>query len=290
MNIIDKRIKELEIETRLNNILYYKNAEEFSIEWGMNYILFAPCKRVRPLLLLETNRIFGNIDNDSYILASSVELIHTYSLVHDDLPCMDNDELRRGIKTLHTIKDEAYALLVGDALLTRGFGILAEYSKKDKLNEIISLIYNKSGEKGMILGQYLDIYSENKDIGLKDITKINKHKTANLIELSMLLGALNGNADQNQLSLIEDLGETLGYIFQIKDDILDVEGDEKIMGKPKGSDKKNEKSCIVNIIGLDRAKEILLNYKEKAIYIINKLPSNKEFFFEFLDFLVNRNK
>ncbi len=290
MNIIEKKLNEYNIEKKLYELLYYKECEYLSLEWGMNYIFFSPCKRVRPLLLFETNKIFGNIDNDSTILAAAVELIHTYSLVHDDLPCMDNDELRRGVKTLHVVKNEAYALLVGDALLTRGFGILAAYSKKDKINQIIQLIYEKIGEKGMILGQYIDMEAENKETNISEIDKINKHKTANLIELSMLLGAINGGATQKDLNLIEKLGENLGYIFQIKDDILDIEGDSNIIGKPVGSDEKNKKSSIVNILGIEKAKSELLNYKQKAFETIEKLASNKEFFFEFTEFLVNRNK
>jgi len=289
MNIVDRKISELNIEKILYDLLYYEDSSYLSLEWGMNYITFAPCKRVRPLLLLETNKIFKEIDNDSYILAATVELIHTYSLVHDDLPCMDNDELRRGLKTLHVVKDEAYALLIGDALLTKAFGMLSQYSKINKLNEILYLIYDKSGEKGMILGQYLDIYSDS-NLDLNDINRINKHKTANLIELSMLLGAINGGASNNDLKVIEFLGEVLGFIFQIKDDILDVEGKEEAMGKPVGSDQKNKKSCIVNLFGIEKAKELLLKYKNMASNIIEKLPSNKEFFFEFLDFLINRDK
>ncbi|HOJ64819.1 MAG TPA: polyprenyl synthetase family protein [Spirochaetota bacterium] len=289
MNIVDRKISELNIEKILYDLLYYEDSSYLSLEWGMNYITFAPCKRVRPLLLLETNKIFKEIDNDSYILAATVELIHTYSLVHDDLPCMDNDELRRGLKTLHVVKDEAYALLIGDALLTKAFGMLSQYSKINKLNEILYLIYDKSGEKGMILGQYLDIYSDS-NLDLNDINRINKHKTANLIELSMLLGAINGGASNNDLKVIEFLGEVLGFIFQIKDDILDVEGKEEAMGKPVDSDQKNKKSCIVNLFGIEKAKELLLKYKNMASNIIEKLPSNKEFFFEFLDFLINRDK
>lgn len=289
-DIINKKIKENNIDKKLKDLLYYKDCQFLSIEWGINYILFSPSKRVRPLLLIETNKIFSTPDDDSYILAASIELIHTYSLVHDDLPCMDDDELRRGVRTLHTIKNEAYALLVGDSLLTRAFGILSKYSKYEKINEILNLIYTKIGEQGMILGQYLDIESEDKRIDISEITRINKHKTANLIELSMLLGAINGGAEKKYLEIIENLAECLGHIFQIKDDILDIEGDTEIIGKPQGSDKKNKKSSIVNILGLEKAKEELSNYKRRAFKIIEKIATNKEFFFEFTQFLVDRNK
>lgn len=289
-NFIESEINRLEIEENIRKILYFQDAEKLSIQWGMNYITFSPSKRIRPLLLLESNDIYQPIDRDTYILAAAVELVHTYSLVHDDLPCMDDDELRRGIKTLHTVKNEAYAVLVGDALLTRVFDILSQYSKYELLSQILSLFYRKAGENGMILGQYLDMEGENIKLKINDIEKINCNKTGALIQLSLMLGAINGKANEGQLNHLERIGELFGHIFQIKDDILDITGDESKIGKKIGSDSNNKKSSIPLSVGLDEANKMMQNYKEETIELIKKLPSNNDFFNHFLDFLITREK
>ena len=290
MDYILGEIKRFSIEKKLKDILFFDNAKEYSLEWGMNYITFSSSKRIRPLLLLESNQVFSKIDDDSYILSGAIELIHTYSLVHDDLPCMDDDDYRRGIKTLHKIKDEAYAVLVGDALLTRAFEVLSNYSKKDKLSELLKLYTKKAGFTGMIYGQVLDLEAEKKKLSVNDINKINKHKTCALLELSMLAGAINGGADGNELSVIENIGNVIGYIFQIQDDILDIIGDSKVMGKSTGSDEKNNKSSIPLMMGLEKAKSILNEYHEDAHKYIDRLPSGRDFFYRLVDYLVTRKK
>ena len=290
MNDIEKEIKRLRIEEKLRNILFIKDAKKDSIQWGMNYITFAPSKRIRPLLLIESNLVFSPVDKDSYILACAIELVHTYSLVHDDLPCMDNDDLRRGVKTLHKVKDEAFALLVGDALLTRGVGILSKYSKKDILPKIINLLYEKSGDSGMIYGQILDIEGERKNLEIKAIKEINKRKTGALFELALMSGAINGQASQKDLINMERLGAAIGQIFQLQDDILDIKGNGRVLGKNIGSDEKNEKSSIPIIIGVQESKKMLFKYKDEAIKYIKNLPSNKDFFYKLLDFIIERKK
>jgi len=290
MDFINEEIKRLKIEEKITDILYFKEAEEHSLEWGMNYITFSPSKRVRPLLLLESNLIFSEIDSDSYILSSALELIHTYSLVHDDLPCMDDDDLRRGAATLHKIQNEAYAVLVGDALLTRAFGVLSEYSKIEKLPRIIKEFYKKAGEKGMIYGQILDMHGEGKKLKEEEINKINENKTGKLLQLSLILGAINGNAGKTEIEKIEKLGFYFGHIFQLQDDILDIIGDTKELGKKTGSDQNNEKSSIPLLIGIDKTKEIINGYKINALEIIKTLKNNSGFFINFLDFLINRTK
>jgi geranylgeranyl diphosphate synthase type II len=274
---INKCIKELQIEENLNRLLFYPDCPEDSIAWGMNYITFSPSKRVRPLLLLQANKIFKSIDEDAYVLAAAVELIHTYSLVHDDLPCMDDDELRRGVPTLHTIKGEAYALLVGDALLTRAFGILGNYQKSANLPLMLN-------------GQMLDIYCETKNITLEEINLINKYKTAALLQLAIILGALNGGMPLDKLDFYDKFGEIIGNIFQIKDDILDITGNEKDLGKKIGRDQKNQKKTLPQLIGLTKTNEILNNYCSQAQQMINDFPANQDFFNNFVDFLKNRDK
>ncbi len=288
MKFIEREIKKLKIEEELRSLLFIKNTKKYSIEWGMNYITFSPSKRIRPLLLLESNLIFSSIDKDSYILASAIELIHTYSLVHDDLPCMDNDDIRRGVKTLHKMKDEAYALLVGDALLTRGFGILSKYSKKDILPQIIELFHKKAGYAGMIYGQILDMEGEGKNLEIEAINEINKHKTGALFELVLIIGAMNGKANYDDLENIKKLGTAIGYIIQLKDDVLDIIGDDKILGKKTRSDEKNKKSSIPLIIGVKESEKLLLKYKNLAIGYIENLSSNKDFFYRLIDFIIER--
>jgi len=290
MNYIIQEIERLNIEEKLKDILFFKDAEEYSIKWGMNYITFSPSKRIRPLLLLESNLAFSNSDDDAYILASAIELIHTYSLVHDDLPCMDDDDLRRGVRTLHKIKNEAYAVLVGDALLTRGFGILAGYKKKDKLADIIKIFSEKSGVGGMVQGQYLDLEAEGKKFSIDEINNINIFKTGALFELSLMAGAINGGAAAEDIANMQKLGNIIGRIFQLKDDILDIIGNEEEIGKKTGSDKKNEKSSIPLIIGIKESNALLNQYKEGAFRYIDKIPANNDFFYKLINFLLERKK
>lgn len=290
MNYLLEEIKRLNIEKVLKELIFIENAQKHSIEWGMNYITFSPSKRIRPLILLESNLIFSPLDKDSYILAGALELIHTYSLVHDDLPCMDDDDLRRGLKTLHKIKDEAYALLVGDSLLTRSFEILSRYTKKEKLADILANFCNKSGYKGIIYGQTLDLDGENKNLEIDSINKINKYKTCALFELALISGAINGGADKNDLIKLEELGLLIGYIFQLTDDILDIVGDSKLLGKNIGSDEKNKKSSIPLIIGIENSRKMLFDYKKRCVDCIDKLPANREFFYKIIDFIIDRTK
>lgn len=290
MNTIFDKITELQIETRLESILKYDNPQELSIEWGMNYVLFSPSKRVRPLLLLETNRVFGELNADAYILAACCELIHTYSLVHDDLPCMDDDEYRRGVKTLHTLKNEAYAVLVGDALLTRSYSILSKYSQPDKLSVILKLIGELAGTGGMIQGQYLDMEGENKRLSTEEIYGIYDNKTGALLRLSMLLGAINGGASESDLEVVSSLGNVIGRMFQLQDDILDIVGNSEIIGKPVGSDIKNDKSSLAIKLGVDKARSLLHKMEEDARNLIENFSSDRMFFQDFITFLVTRIK
>jgi geranylgeranyl diphosphate synthase type II len=289
MNFIKEEFERLKIEDNVKKI-FSPDPPEFSIEWGMKYITLSPSKRIRPLLLLESNLVFNEIDDDSYILANSLELIHTYSLVHDDLPCMDDDDFRRGATTLHKLKNEAYAVLVGNALLTKAFGLLSEYSKTDRLPAILDVFYAKSGDKGMIKGQILDMEGENRKLSIDEILLINKNKTASLIELAFISGGINGGASQEELELLQNIGEKIGHIFQIQDDILDIIGDQKELGKKVGSDSDKNKSSLPLVLGVEKAREVLLTFKAEALALIGALPSNKEFFIKLLDFLESRAK
>ncbi len=288
MKYINEEIERLNIEERFKKNLYFENAPELSIKWGMNYITFSPSKRIRPLLLLESNLSFSDLDDDSYLLSTALELIHTYSLVHDALPCMDNDDLRRGQPTLHNIKNEGYAVLVGDALLTRAFEILSGYSKLDKISKVIKLFAMNAGYHRLIHGQFLDMEGEGKKLSLNEIDEINKNKTGSLFELALMSGAINGNANAEQIENMRILGTFLGNIFQLKDDVLDIIGDDKEMGKNSGSDEKKEKASIPRLLGIKESINLLNKFKEEALQYIKKIPNNNAFFNKLLEYIIDR--
>jgi geranylgeranyl diphosphate synthase type II len=285
---ITSEINRLQLEENLQKYISYDNPTELTLEWGINHIFYAPSKRIRPLLVLESNLVFSDLDEDSYLLAAAVEAIHTYSLIHDDLPCMDDDDLRRGVKTLHTIKDAAYGVLVGDALLTEGLGILSGYSKPERLPELLKLFLEKAGRNGMVGGQYLDMEGEGTELDADQIDSINALKTGALIELSLLCGAINAGADTADLPIIGRLGTLLGRIFQLQDDILDIIGDTKKLGKKTGSDQKKKKSSIPLVTGMDKARSLMDEYAAKAGELIDSLPDNRRFFHDLVQFLLSR--
>lgn len=295
MSFITDEISRLNIESELEKLVCRKNAAAASLEWGMNHIMFAPSKRVRPLLVLEANLVYGTPDSDAYVLGAAVELIHTYSLVHDDLPCMDNDELRRGVQTLHVLHGDAYAVLVGDALLTEGYSMLSRYTKTDKLPLILKFFGEKAGRGGMVYGQMLDLeyeqrLSSEKKVSLESLNEVNRYKTGCLLQLSLLCGAVNGGASAEDLEIFEELGHIIGDIFQIKDDILDETSSTEVLGKPVGSDERNQKSSIVRFLGLSGANDVMNQRKNDALRLIKKLSGNRDFFEKFLDFLITREK
>ena len=290
MSFIDQHISDLHIEEKLKSLVYIDNPKEESVQWGMNYMFFAPSKRVRPLLTLESNLCFADPDEDSYILAAATELIHTYSLIHDDLPCMDNAPLRRGIATIHSFRSEAYALLVGDALLTASLGMLGRYSKSDRLARLLRLYHNKAGYDGMILGQQLDMDGETRQLSLEETKLMEKNKTSRLLQLSLVSGAINGGASEEYIDIMDKLGESMGLIFQIRDDILDVTGNAAELGKQTGSDADNHKSSVTAIVGVDKAQQMIEELSSRSLAMIEKLPRNRDFFYKFIDFLKNRNK
>ncbi len=287
---IDEAIRSLDIEYRLKKLVYYEDPLFHSVEWGVNYIFFSPCKRIRPLLLLETNKAFAKPNDNSYILAALVEMIHTYSLVHDDLPCMDDDKMRRGQPTLHTIVDEAYALLVGDGLLTGAFGLLSKYTDTHKLPQIIKTINDKSGTAGMIRGQFLDLKGERSKLELDSIKEINYYKTCCMIELAMMLGAINGGADNTVIENIEKIGTAVGHIFQLQDDILDITGNSAVTGKSTGQDSRNNKSSMPLSVGIDETRKMMENYAASALELSKSCFVDPAFFYGLIEFLMNRVK
>src|SRR5690625_1171234 len=233
---------------------------------SMLYSVEAGGKMLRPVLLLASYQVYNRDINKALSTAIALEMIHTYSLIHDDLPSMDNDDYRRGKLTNHKVFDESTAILAGDALLTYSLEIISEdphLTSTEKV-KIISMLAKKSGPKGMVAGQILDMKSEVNSVTLDELENIHRLKTGQLLRFSILAGAFLGNASAKELMHLETYSNFLGLIFQVQDDILDVVGDEETIGKPIGSDEDNQKSTYPKLLGLDGARQKKLEYVHKA--------------------------
>lgn len=228
---------------------------------SMKYSLTAGGKRVRPMLALEFAELCGGSPEAAVPFACAVEMIHTYSLIHDDLPCMDDDDLRRGKPTNHKVFGEAAAVLGGDALLTLAFEtILSERAVKlngfEKCVKAGRLLAQCAGAEGMIGGQIIDIESENKSVSADHLKIMDSKKTGELIRAACLLGCISAGADEDQIKAAEKYASCIGLAFQIVDDMLDVLSDEATLGKPIGSDKDNNKSTYVSLLGIDECRRL----------------------------------
>ena len=248
---------------------------------AMNYSLGIGGKRIRPVLVLEFCRLCGGDINKALPFAAAIEMIHTYSLIHDDLPCMDDDDMRRGMPSCHKKYGEEYALLAGDGLLTRAFGIIAESGIAKTSPEIavkaIAQLSLLAGANGMIGGQVVDLRNEEKPCGLDVLQTMDSLKTGALIKCSAILGVLSAMSTQDKLDAAVAYAENLGHAFQIVDDILDVIGDEKELGKPIGSDAESNKSTYVSILGIDKSKEYADELTKKAIDALEIFGDEAEF-------------
>ena len=230
--------------------------QDYIVEKSMNYSLLAKSKRLRPLLLLNLIKDFNVDETIGYPFGSSLEMVHTYSLIHDDLPAFDNDDYRRGKLTNHKAFDEQTAILAGDALLTYSFENLANSFYSDSLKvKLIKLLANYSGKDGMIKGQSLDKEFEGKQVSIDDLLQMDNLKTGKLITVA-LLGACYIANKEEYLNLFEQVGKKLGIAFQIQDDILDVTADVKQLGKST-SDKDNNKATYVSLLSLNKAKDLV---------------------------------
>ncbi|WP_456433814.1 polyprenyl synthetase family protein [Thermosulfuriphilus sp.] len=226
---------------------------------AMRYSVFAGGKRLRPILLLAAAATQDDDQRPYLPAACALECIHTYSLIHDDLPAMDDDDLRRGRPTCHKVFGEALAILAGDGLLTLAFELLSspdliQRAGAERVLETISLIAQAAGVSGMVGGQTADILAEGREISAKDLEFIHLHKTAALIKASVVSGGLLAGADSDGLRALEIYGEKIGLAFQIVDDVLDIVGDEKLLGKPIGSDLRRQKNTYPQLFGLEAAK------------------------------------
>jgi geranylgeranyl diphosphate synthase type II len=259
---------------------------------SMSYSVMAGGKRLRPILVLEAYNLFeGKDEKEVYPYMAAIEMIHTYSLIHDDLPAMDNDDYRRGRLTNHKVYGEDMAILTGDGLLNLAYETMIKSVDEKNVSKSIkamNIISNKAGVSGMIGGQVGDIKNVNKDMDIETLDKINELKTSCLIEGSLMMGAAMAGASDKELESICMAGSLIGRAFQIQDDVLDVISDSKTLGKPVLSDEKNQKKTYVDLLGIDGAKEQVRNLSDKALKIIKELGNN-EFLVTLIERLVNRD-
>jgi len=245
---------------------------------AMRYSLNAGGKRIRPVLVLEFARIFGVDYKVAMPFAVALEMIHTYSLIHDDLPCMDDDDLRRGRPTNHKMFGEATAVLAGDALLNRAFEHILDNSvdvDSETVLKAMRILANASGAEGMIGGQIIDMEGENRELDISETELLQSMKTGAIIKAGACMGCVLGNADAKMLEVAKEYAEYIGLAFQIKDDILNVEGDAQIIGKDVGNDEESGKSTFVKLLGLDACKERVQLLTEKAVDKAKELPESE---------------
>ena len=262
---------ELLIENKLNEILKTNGTEYDVLLEAMSYSASAGGKRIRPKLLMEFMRVAGGKPEDALNFAVALEMIHTYSLIHDDLPCMDNDDMRRGKPSCHKAFGESTALLAGDALLTESFGLAAktENIPAERVVRALEKLSECAGVNGMIGGQVIDLKYENSKAPLEVVSELYRLKTGALLNAAATIGCILAGADDNKTEKASQIAEKLGLAFQIRDDILDIIGDEKTLGKPIGSDTEQNKSTYVSLVGLENAQVDVENLTKEAIELLS---------------------
>lgn len=285
-----KKLIESSIDSYLAELTYPEVIAE-----GMKYAILNGGKRLRPILLFMTLDILGKDKTKGTASGVGIEMIHSYSLVHDDLPALDNDDFRRGKLTTHKKFGEAEGILIGDALLTHAFYILTarnSHLAPEQIVEIVKLTSSYAGINGMIGGQMMDIASEGKRIDMETLKYIHSNKTGKLIKLPVEIGCIIGEATLEEKETLIKFSELIGLAFQIKDDILDIEGDFLTLGKPVGSDQELEKSTYPALIGLNEGKELLKNTIEEAKSIlVERFGEEKSaILLKLADYIGNRNK
>ncbi|WP_026906646.1 farnesyl diphosphate synthase [Paucisalibacillus globulus] len=258
---------------------------------SMLYSLEAGGKRLRPILLLASFEAYSSNVEKAFSSALAIEMIHTYSLIHDDLPAMDDDDFRRGLPTNHKVFGEATAILAGDALLTYSFELIANdplLTDKEKVY-CLKQLSQASGPSGMVGGQILDMEAEKQTVTIEKMEKIHALKTGELLKFAVTVGAYLGKATDEQISHLQDYAYYLGLIFQVQDDILDVIGDQEKLGKAVGSDESNDKSTYPKLLGLDGAMEMKNRYTEMAINLLEKANANSSRLLELTNYVSERD-
>lgn len=280
------------IDNYIDSVIKIKNKPQSKIYEAMRYSIFAGGKRLRPILMWESARLFDGEWDDVKEFAAALEMIHTYSLIHDDLPAMDNDDLRRGMPTNHIKFGEDIAILAGDALLNFAFetALSCKSQSPERVLKALRILATSSGCDGMIGGQVVDIESENKKITLDELKYIHAHKTGAIIRSACSVGAVLAGADDTELSAIDNFALNLGIAFQIRDDILDVTGDEETLGKPIGSDGESDKNTYVTICGIEKSTELVSEYSDKAKKSLSVFGEKADFLMKLTDYLISRDK
>ncbi|NLL93410.1 MAG: polyprenyl synthetase family protein [Clostridiales bacterium] len=281
----------------INNEIYKylpnQEGRQKTIFEAINYSVKIGGKRLRPMLMLETCRMFNGEENEVYPFMAALEMIHTYSLVHDDLPAMDNDDYRRGNLTTHKKFGHAMGVLCGDGLLNLAYETMAkailESGNIQVAAKAFEVISKKAGVYGMVGGQVVDIEMTSHKEDIDTLNFINELKTGALVEAAMMCGAILANASDEQVENIERAASKIGLAFQIQDDILDVTSTSKELGKPVLSDEKNNKATYVTILGIEKCKEKVKELSDEAAQILGEYNTN-EFLHELVMFLINRKQ
>ena len=283
------------INNELNKYIETHECPEHVLNESKGYSLLAGGKRLRPILVLATYSLFKSDINECYKYAVALEMVHTFSLIHDDLPCIDDDDYRRGKLTNHKKYNEATAVLAGDSLLNQAYTILvddiAETTDSDKKDKKIKALYEfSSGIDRMIAGEYVDTEYEGKQISSEYLEYMHENKTGALIKAPVKIGAILADASQDDINKLEEYAEKIGLTFQVKDDILSEIGNSEVLGKPVGNDRERGKCTYVTKYGLDTAQKMLDSLIEDAINIIKNYNRNNEFLIELALYIKNRNK
>ena len=290
-----KQEKVQEIEEVLKKYLPEQSGHQKQIMEAMEYSLMAGGKRLRPMLMKETYALFGGQTQVVEPFMAALEMIHTYSLVHDDLPAMDDDDYRRGRKTTHVVYGEAMGILAGDALLNYAFETAAEafdmFSEKSLvIGKALKVLAGKAGIYGMIGGQVVDVASAGEAVSKEVLDFIYELKTSALIESAMMIGAILAGAGEEEVKKVETIAKNVGIAFQIQDDILDVTSTAEVLGKPVLSDEKNEKTTYVTLVGVEKAKEYVEKISNEAIELLGDFEVKNPFLEELLKELIHREK
>lgn len=292
MRKMEISILQKDINEYLDN--YFKDKGKFNkiIYDASSYSINVGGKRIRPILFMLGYYIYKNEYKSVMQMACAIEMIHTYSLIHDDLPCMDNDDLRRGKPTNHKVFGENIAVLAGDNLLNEAMITMMDYAMKNggKSLESAYEIASSAGAEGMIGGQVVDVMSEGKRISKDELEYMHAKKTGALIRASVVAGAILAGAPEEDLKLLREYGEKLGLVFQIKDDILDVIGDAKLLGKMTHVDEENNKTNFISVYGLEKCQSLCESLSDECVDILKSLSVNADELIELTYSLLNREK
>lgn len=290
--IRDQKVKEIE-EIILSYLPKMEGMQGTVIE-AMHYSVMAGGKRLRPMLMQESYRLFGGDDDKADAFMAALEYIHNYSLVHDDLPAMDNDEYRRGRKTTHVVYGEDIAILAGDALLNYAYETAAsavmKYQGDVSVCKAFAILAEKAGIFGMVGGQCVDVLNDDMqdDLTMEEILFIHENKTAALIECALMCGAVLAGANDEDVKKMEKVGSNIGLAFQIQDDILDVTSTFEELGKPIGSDEKNSKTTYLSLAGMEKSKEEVKRLSDEAVEILQGMTNRNEFLEDLILSLISR--